>query len=59
VRFELESLPPGEYPNLIAAAPYLATPFEPERTFDESLELLRAGVASRLPRDPRSRGPRR
>jgi len=49
-RFELESLPPEEYPNLIEAAPYIATPFEPERTFNQALELLKAGIASQLPR---------
>jgi TetR/AcrR family transcriptional regulator, tetracycline repressor protein len=54
-RFELESLPPDEYPNLIAAAPHIATPFEPERTFDQALGLLKAGIASRLPRRPRTR----
>jgi AcrR family transcriptional regulator len=51
VRFELESLPPDEYPHLIAAAPFIARPFEPERTFDQALELLRAGLASQLPDD--------
>lgn len=52
VRSELESLPPDEYPNLIAAAPYIA-PHDPERTFTQALELLRAGIEfQRPPRHP-------
>jgi hypothetical protein len=47
-RFELESLPADEYPNLIDAAPYLATPYEPDCTFGQGLELLRAGIESQL-----------
>jgi TetR/AcrR family tetracycline transcriptional repressor len=47
--FELESLPPSEFPNLIEAAPYIATPYEPEKTFQQGLDLLRAGIEARLP----------
>jgi AcrR family transcriptional regulator len=48
LRFELESLPPEQYPNLIAAAPYIAAPFDPDRTFEQALELLKAGIESQL-----------
>jgi AcrR family transcriptional regulator len=47
-RFEIESLPPAEYPNLIEAAPYVATPYDPDRSFSQALELLKAGIESRL-----------
>ena len=47
-RFELESLPAAEYPNLIEAAPYLAATHDPERNFTQALELLRAGIESQL-----------
>ena len=47
-QFELESLPADDYPNLIQAAPYLATPHEPERTFAQALGLLKAGIESQL-----------
>ena len=59
VRFELESLSPEEYPNLIAAVPYIATPYEPEHTFNQALELLKAGIASQLPRRRRTQRPKR
>jgi AcrR family transcriptional regulator len=59
LRFELESLSPDEYPNLIAAAPYIATPFEPGRTFDQALELLNGGIASQLPNGRRGQRPKR
>lgn len=59
VRFELESLSPEEYPNLIAGAPYIATPFEPEGTFNQALELLKAGIASQLPRPHRTQRQKR
>jgi AcrR family transcriptional regulator len=43
-RFELESLPQSEFPHVIAAAPHLAGPHDPERVFEEGLALLRAGI---------------
>jgi AcrR family transcriptional regulator len=48
LRFELESLPQAAHPNLIAAAPYLTAPHDPERTFEQALDLLKAGIESRL-----------
>jgi AcrR family transcriptional regulator len=48
-RSDLESLPADAYPRLVAAAPHLATPYEPERVFEEGLELLRAGIEAQLP----------
>jgi TetR/AcrR family transcriptional regulator, tetracycline repressor protein len=53
-RFELESLPADEFPHVIAAAPHLATPYEPERVFEEGLELLHARIEAQL----RSKTPR-
>jgi AcrR family transcriptional regulator len=47
-RFELESLPGDEFPHVIAAAPHLATPYEPERVFEDGLELLHAGIEAQL-----------
>jgi TetR/AcrR family tetracycline transcriptional repressor len=47
-RFELESLPADEFPYVIAAAPHLAMPYEPERVFEEGLELLHAGIEAQL-----------
>jgi TetR/AcrR family transcriptional regulator, tetracycline repressor protein len=47
-RFEIESLPPAEYPNLIEAAPYVATPYDPDRNFSQALELLKAGIEAEL-----------
>jgi len=49
-RFELESLPSAEFANLIEAAPFLATPFEPEATFEFALTLLRGGIEAQLAR---------
>jgi AcrR family transcriptional regulator len=46
--FMFESLPSDQFPNLIEAAPFVATPFDPNRTFSDGLELLRAGIESRL-----------
>jgi AcrR family transcriptional regulator len=48
-RYELESLPSDAFPNVIEAAPYLATPYQPDQTFDQGLELLRAGIQAELP----------
>ena len=48
-RFELESLPPSDFPHVVASAPSLATPHDPERVFEEGLELLRAGIEARRP----------
>jgi hypothetical protein len=47
-RFEIESLPPAKHPNLIEAAPYIATPYDPDRNFAQALELLKAGIESQL-----------
>lgn len=47
-RFELESLPVEEFPHVIAAAPHLTTPYEPERVFEEGLEFLHAGIEAQL-----------
>lgn len=54
VRSELESLPPDEFPNLIAAGPYIA-PYEPGRTFIQALELLKAGIQFQRPLRHRDR----
>lgn len=56
-RFELESLPTDEFAHVIAAAPHLATPYEPERVFEEGLQLLHAGIEAQLP-TPTRRGTR-
>jgi len=56
-RFELESLPADDFPHVIAAAPHIATPYEPERVFEEGLQLLRAGIEAQLP-TPTRRGTR-
>jgi hypothetical protein len=48
-RFELESLPAADHPNLIEAARYLAAPYEPDTTFDHGLDLLHAGIEAQLP----------
>jgi AcrR family transcriptional regulator len=47
-RFALDSLPRDQFPNLTEAAPFVATPFDPDRTFTDGLDLLRAGIESRL-----------
>ena len=47
-RFEIESLPAAQYPNLIEAAPYIATPYDPDRSFAQALELLKAGIEAQL-----------
>jgi AcrR family transcriptional regulator len=47
-RYELESLPPDEFPHVIEAAPFLAAPLEPDRMFEQGLDLLRAGIESEL-----------
>jgi hypothetical protein len=36
IRFELESLPPDRFPNLIEAATHIATPLDPDRTFSDA-----------------------
>jgi hypothetical protein len=55
MRFELESLPADEFPHVIAAAPHLAAPYEPERVFEQGLDLLRAGIEAHRPKAGRSR----
>jgi len=49
-RFELEALPADTFPHVIAAAPNLANPYEPERVFEEGLDLLRAGIEAHRPK---------
>jgi hypothetical protein len=44
MRSELESLPDGEFPQLIEAALHIATPYDPERVFEQGLDLFRAGI---------------
>lgn len=53
-RGEIEALPREEFPYIAAAAPYLAGPYEPRRSFEVGLELLRDGITARLTqaRDP-------
>jgi AcrR family transcriptional regulator len=58
-RFEFESLPAGEFSHVIAAAPHLARPYEPERVFEEGLEFLHAGIEAQLPGPTRRAKPRR
>jgi hypothetical protein len=41
-------LPPDQFPNLIEAAPYIASPFDPDRTFNDALNIIRAGIEARL-----------
>jgi TetR/AcrR family tetracycline transcriptional repressor len=43
-RVAFETLPPGEYPYLVEAAPELAAPYDPERAFESGLDLLVAGL---------------
>jgi hypothetical protein len=58
--FELESLPPDDFPHVIKAAPHLATPYEPERMFEQGLDFLRAGIEAHRSNPPRrSKQPRR
>lgn len=45
-RSELESVPAHEFPQVVEAAPHLATPYNPERAFGQELELLRAGIGA-------------
>lgn len=49
--FELESLPPDRFPNLIEAATHIATPFDPDRTLSDALDLIRVGIEVRLARN--------
>ena len=51
----LETLPPEQYPNLVAAAPYLAAPHDPAAGFDQSLDLLIEGLERQRPAGRRSR----
>lgn len=44
VRIRLETLPPNDFPNLVGAARYLASPFEPARAFDAALTFAIAGL---------------
>jgi hypothetical protein len=43
-RITFETLPADRYPHLVAAAPYLSAPYEPERAFEAGLELLVGGL---------------
>jgi hypothetical protein len=38
----------ARYPNLIEAAPYIATPYHPDRSFAQALELLNVGIEAQL-----------
>ncbi len=59
-RLELESLPTDDFPHVIKAAPHLATPYEPERMFEEGLDFLRTGIEAHRSNPPRrSKQPRR
>jgi TetR/AcrR family transcriptional regulator, tetracycline repressor protein len=57
-RFELESLPMTDYPNLVSAAQYLSSPYDAVQTFEQALELLRAGIEAQRPRKTRTTGVR-
>ncbi|WP_298405276.1 TetR/AcrR family transcriptional regulator [Ferrimicrobium sp.] len=48
-KIALASLPPGLYPNIVAAAAYLTDCDSPEAYFNEGVELVVTGVASQLP----------
>ena len=48
-RFELESLPAGDFPHVIAAAPHLAAPYDPDAVFERGLDFLRAGIEAERP----------
>ncbi len=52
-RLELESFPAEDFPHVIAAAPYPSTPYEPERVFEQGLDLLRAGIEAHRSNPPR------
>lgn len=52
-RFELESLPAADFPHVIEAAPQLATPYDPERVFEQGLDFLRAGIEAHRPKRAR------
>jgi AcrR family transcriptional regulator len=47
-RITFETLAPDQYPNLIEAAPELASPYDPERAFESGLDLLLAGLEHTL-----------
>ena len=49
-RAALEALDPERFPSLVAAAPHLAAPFDPERAFESGVELLTAGLERQLSR---------
>jgi AcrR family transcriptional regulator len=49
-RITFETLPPDEFPNLVAAAPGFAAPHDPARAFETGLGLLIAGLEGRRPR---------
>ena len=49
-RAALEALDPERFSSLVAAAPHLAAPFDPERAFESGVELLTAGLERQLSR---------
>ena len=53
-RREIEALPREEFPFIAAAAPHLAGPYEPRRSFEVGFELLHDGITARLPHPRRA-----
>ena len=43
-RITFETLPPGEYPHLVEAAPFLTSSYDADEAFESGLDLLIAGL---------------